>query len=241
MVGSIYIYLGNAALAPSHNVAGTVGQGLELADILSEGDKVAVEVRPETLNLLGGNLGEAGRALAAKSIALKRLGDASEESLVVDQDPPTTLEVYARKEVTCTGVDPSRVLRVRLFQNEAPITVKYFRRVTGLEMRRVGRLEVFFTTPKNDIVLFKGDEILSKVLLPENTPTSRVRRNLLGVTNTTKRFTGMLGIRFMESDEFGPTAEKFDGTNMVGEVVGNVDAVKGLKGKDSVYLMEEPM
>jgi putative methanogenesis marker protein 3 len=241
MVGSIYIYLGNAALAPSHNVAGTVGQGLELADILSEGDKVAVEVRPETLNLLGGNLGEAGRALAAKSIALKRLGDASEESLVVDQDPPTTLEVYARKEVTCTGVDPSRVLRVRLFQNEAPITVKYFRRVTGLEMRKVGRLEIFFTTPKNDIVLFKGDEVLSKVLLPENTPTSRVRRNLLGVTNTTKRFTGMLGVRFMESDEFGPTAEKFDGTNMVGEVVGNVDAVKGLKGKDSVYLMEEPI
>jgi putative methanogenesis marker protein 3 len=240
MMGSVYLYLREAALAQSHNLAGTVGRGLELADVLAEGDRVAVEVRPEQLDLLGGTLADAGRALAAKSVAMKRLGDASDGALAVDQDPPTTLEAYASKEVSYTGADPSRVLRVRLFQEEAPVTVKYFRRVTGLEMRRVGKLEVFFTTPKNDIVLFKGDEVLSKVLLPENTPSSKIGANLIGVTNTIKKFTGMLGVRFTESEEFGPTAEKFDGTNIVGEVVGNVDAVKGLKGKESIYLMEEP-
>ena len=49
----------------------------------------------------------------------------------------------------------------------------------------------------------------------------------------------MVGVRFTESEEFGPTAEKFDGTNIVGEVMGNLNALKGLKTKDTVYLMEE--
>lgn len=239
MVGSIYIYLRDAALAPSHSLAGKVGQGLELADVLTEGEGVAVEVRPSRLDILGKTLDDAGRTLAAKSIAMKKRGKTAGTALAVERDPITTLEAYARKEVTVMGADPSSMLRIRLFQEDAPVTVKYFRRVTGLEMNSVGKMEVFFTTPKNDIVLFKGNELLSKVLLPENTPTSKVGRNLLGVTNTTKRFTGMLGVRFTESEEFGPTAERFDGTNLVGEVVGNLDAVKGLKGKDSIYLMEE--
>lgn len=239
MVGSIYLYLGGAALAPSHNLVGRVSRGLELADVLVEGDRVAVDVRPERLDLLGRTMAEAQRVLDAKSISMKRLGDASDKALVVEQDPPTTLEAYAAREVACTGADPSLVLRVRLFQERAPVTAKYFRRVTGLEMKRVGKMDVFFTTPKNDIVLFKGDDVLSKVLLPENTPTSKVVANLIGVTNTTKRFTGMIGIRFTESQEFGPTAERFDGTNMVGELVSNADALKRLKGKESVYLMEE--
>jgi len=239
MVGSVYLYLREAALAPSHNLTGAVERGMELADILAEGDRVAVEVRPERMELLGGKMADAERILSGKAIAMKRVGDASDGALVVDQEPPTTLEVYGRKEVSCTGVDPSRVLRVRLFQDEAPVTVKYFRRVTGLEMRRVGRLDVFFTTPKNEIVLFKGDEVLAKVLLPENTPGKKVGVNFIGVTNTIKRFTGMVGVRFTESEEFGPTAEKFDGTNIVGEVVGNVGTIKGLKGKESIYMMEE--
>jgi putative methanogenesis marker protein 3 len=238
-VGSVYIYLREAALTPSHNMAGRVGRGLELASILDEGERVAVDVLPRRLDLLGGTLAEAEKVLATRFLKMTRLGDSSDRALVVDQDPPTTLEAYAAKGVTCTGVDPSRVLKVRLFQDRAPVTSKYFRRVTGVEMRRVGKLEVFFTTPKNDIVLFKGDEVLSKVLLPENTPTSKVSAKLIGVTNTIKRFAGMVGVRFAESEEFGPTAEKFDGTNIVGEVVGNLDAIKGLKAKDVVYLMEE--
>jgi putative methanogenesis marker protein 3 len=238
-LGSVYIYLREAALTPSHNMAGMVGRGLELASILDEGDRVAVDVLPRWLDLLGGTLADAKKALAAESLKMKKLGDSSDKALVVDQDPPTTLEAYTAKGVACTGSDPSRVLKVRLFQDSAPVTSKYFRRVTGLEMRRVGKLEVFFTTPKNDIVLFKGDEVLSKVLLPENSPTTKVGAKLIGVTNTIKRFAGMVGVRFTESEEFGPTAEKFDGTNIVGEVVGNLGAIKGLKMKDTVYLMEE--
>jgi putative methanogenesis marker protein 3 len=238
-VGSVYIYLRDAALTPTHNIAGTVGRGLELASILNEGDKVAVEVLPRRLDLVGGTMAEAEKALVAAGLRITRLGDASGMDLVVDQDPATTLEAYSAKEVACTGANPSRVLKVRLFQESAPVTSRYFRRVTGLEMRKVGKLEVFFTTPKNDILLFKGDEVLSKVLLPENPPTSKVGAKLIGVTNTIKRFAGMVGVRFTESEEFGPTAEKFDGTNIVGEVAGNIDALKGLKAKDVVYLMEE--
>ena len=238
-VGSVYIYLREAALTPSHNIAGTVSRGLELASILVEGDRFAVEVLPRRLDLVGGTLAEAEKALAAGSLRMKRAGDVSDGALVVYQEPPTTLEVYTAKGVTCTGAAPSKVLKVRLFQERAPVTAKYFRRVTGLEMGRVGRLGVFFTTPKNDIILFKGDETLSRVLLPENIPTAKVGPKLIGVTNTIKRFAGMVGVRFTESEEFGPTAEKFDGTNIVGEVMGNLNALKGLKTKDTVYLMEE--
>lgn len=238
-LGSVYIYLKEAALTPTHNMAGVVGRGLELASILGEGDRVAVEVLPRRLDLLGGTFADAEKSLAAGSLKMTRRGDTSDKALVVELDPPTTLEAYAAKGVTCTGADPSRVLRIRLFEESAPVTTQYFRRVTGLEMRKVGKLEVFFTTPKNDIVLFKGDEVLSKVLLPENPPTSKVGARLIGVTNTIKRFAGMVGVRFTESEEYGPTAEKFDGTNIVGEVVGNIDAIKGLKAKDAVYLMEE--
>jgi putative methanogenesis marker protein 3 len=238
-VGAVYIYLRGAALTPAHNMVGSVVRGLELASILGEGERVAVEVLPNRLDLLGATIDEAEKTLAAGSLKMTRLGDASGRAIVVDQVPPTTLEVYAARGVTCRGANPSQLLKVRLFEELAPVTSKYFRRVTGLEMRKVGKLDVFFTTPKNDIVLFKGDEVLSKVLLPENSPTSKVSAKLIGVTNTIKRFAGMVGVRFTESDEFGPTAEKFDGTNIVGEVVGNIDAIKGLKAKDTVYLTEE--
>jgi UPF0288 family protein (methanogenesis marker protein 3) len=58
------------------------------------------------------------------------------------------------------------------------------------------------------------------------------------VTNAVKKFAGMVGVRFTESTEFGPTAERFEGTNIVGEIVANLDGMKKLGGKKTVYITE---
>lgn len=143
----------------------------------------------------------------------------------------------AKGEATCFGVKPSELIGVRLFSKEAPNSVQYFRRLTGLELRKTGKMTVYFTTPKSEMILFKGDEIMAKELLPENVPEKKVGANMLGVTNAVKKFAGMVGVRFTDSTEFGPTAERFEGTNIIGEVVDNLDSMK-LGGKKIVYITE---
>jgi len=236
--GSVYVYLKEAPLSTSHNIVGRVTEGIELADMAAEGDRIAVKISPSRLDVLGRTQQEASRLLKVHGIKHVRARDSSDRAVVVEQDPPTTLEVYGRGEVSCLGVSPSQVVKVRLFYKEAPSSVKYFKRVTGLDLRREGKLTVYFTTPKMEMVLFKGDDVLAKELMPENVPKRQVAANVIGVTNAAKKFAGMIGVRFTESDEFGPTAERFEGTNIIGEVVENHDALRGLKEKGVVYLSE---
>jgi putative methanogenesis marker protein 3 len=236
--GSVYIYLREAPLTNSHNIVGVVTKGIELADMAMEGDRIAIKVSPNWLDILGRTQREVNKLLQSIGIKHIRKGDPSDQAVVVEQDPSTTLEVYGKGEVTCLGVKPSKVVKVRLFYKEAPKSVKYFKRVTGLDLRREGKLTVYFSTPKMEMILLKGDDVLAKELMPENIPAGTVEANVIGVTNAAKKYAGMIGVRFTESDEFGPTAERFEGTNIIGEVVENHDALKGLKEKGVVYLSE---
>ncbi len=236
--GSVYVYLREAPLATSHTLVGDVVCGMELMDVAAEGDTVAVELLPERLQLLGRTQAEAGRLLQAHGIKHARTGDQSDRALVVESEPATTLEAYGRGEVSCLGVDPSSIVKVRLYEDSN--SVRYFRRVTGLELRRIGKLRVYFATPRMELVLFKGDDTLGSGLMPENIPVGSVAAGAIGVTNTAKKFAGMLGIRLVASDRFGPTAESFEGTNLVGEVVGNAEALKGLREGQYIYLEAVP-
>lgn len=236
--GSVYVYLKEAALTPAHNIAGMVREGMELADVTGNGDRISVKVTPQMLDLRGRTQKDSEELLKSRGIKQKRSGDSSDSAIVVEQDPPTTLELLIKGEATCFGVKPSELIGVRLFSREAPNSVRYFRRLTGLELRKTGIMTVYFTTPKSEMILFKGDEVMAKELLPENVPERKVGANILGVTNAVKKFAGMVGVRFTESTEFGPTAEKFEGTNIIGEVVANLDGVKKLGGKKTVYITE---
>jgi putative methanogenesis marker protein 3 len=239
--GSIYIYLREAPLTPSHNIVGRITEGIELADTATQGDRIAVMVSPSWLDILGKTQREVNKILKEHGIKHIKKGNTLDQAVVVEQDPPTTLEVYGKGEVSCLGVESSQVVKVQLFYKEAPNTVRYFRRVTGLEFKREGKLTVYFATPKTEMILFKGDEVLAKELMPENIPVSTVEPNLIGVTNAAKRYAGMIGVRFTESDEFGPSAERFEGTNIIGKVVENIAALKGLKEKGTVYLSEKSL
>ncbi|MDD1766745.1 MAG: methanogenesis marker 3 protein [Candidatus Methanomethyliaceae archaeon] len=237
--GSVYIYLREAPLTASHNIVGRLTEGIELADMSAEGDRIAVKVSPSWLDILGRTQQEVDKLLKVHGIKHIRKGDPSDQAVVVEQEPPTTLEVYRKGEVSCLGVKPSQVVKVQLFYKDAPNSVKYFKRVTGLDLKRKGKLTVYFATPKMEMILFKGDDVLAKELMPENIPIGTVEANLIGVTNAAKRYAGMIGIRFTENDEFGPSAERFEGTNIIGEVVENHDALKRLKEKGTVYLSEK--
>jgi putative methanogenesis marker protein 3 len=236
--GSTYIYLREAALTPSHNITGKVTSGMDLADVAQESDVLAIDISPPRLDILGASQSRAAEILQEHNIRQRRSGDASDGAVVVEQSPSTTMEVYAKGEADCLGVQPSQLVRVRLYDSEAPISIRYFRRITGLDLRRTGKMTVYFATPKMDMVLFKGDEVMAKELLPENTPQAKVKPNILAVTNAVKRYAGMVGVRFSESGEFGPTAEKFEGTNIIGEVIENVDALKQVTEKKTVYISE---
>lgn len=235
--GLVYIYLQKAAISKDHVIAGRVVSGIELADVAKEGDMIQTVLIPERLDLLGRTQGEVKGALERAGIIHVREGYLGDDGIVVDHSPATTVEIYKQGVVRCTGLPRDQILKIQLNERDAPISVKYFRRVTGLDLRRVGRLEVFFST--KEVVLFKGDESLGKGLMPENLPKGKVGSGIIGVTNSVKKFAGMVGIRLMESDKFGPTAESFDGTNIVGRVLENLAILNGLREGRKVYIMEE--
>jgi putative methanogenesis marker protein 3 len=234
--GSVYIYLQKAGISKDHTVVGHVVRGIELADVAGKGDLIEVVLNPDRLDLLGKRQGEVAKVLERHGIKHIREGYAEDDGIVVEHYPATTLEIYKEGQVRCVGLPEDQILKVQLDEGSAPNSVRYFRRVTGLDLRRVGKLDVFFST--KEVVLFKGDESLGRSVMPENTPKGIVRSGEIGVTNSVKKFAGMVGIRLAESEKFGPTAESFDGTNLVGRVLENMGVLTGLKEGKRVYMME---
>jgi len=154
---------------------------------------------------------------------------------VVDQDPPTTMEVLAAGRVRLKSVSAGKVVDVALDDRHAPLTVKVFRSVTGLDRRRVGTMPLFFHF--EDVYLFKPRLGEGMKIIPENTPVGRVERAVLAMTNDSRRGAGMVGVRTEASTEFGPTSEPFDGTNIIGTVI-DMDKLKGVREKETVYIRE---
>lgn len=239
-VGAAYIYKREAPLAQSHTIVGKVIEGIELVDLAKEGDCLSVSVRPPRIDLLGKRVSEARTALDAIGVKLETEGAPSDPDLgvIVEHEPQNSLEIYKKGFVRCKVISPEGILKIRLYENEAPNSVKYFRAVTGLERKAFGKLKVYFATPKMEMILFKGDEEIAKGLTPENTPTGKVLAGSIGVTNTVKKFAGMIGIRMTDSERFGPTAESFDGTNLIGEVEGGLDLLRRLKEGSELYVQE---
>ncbi|MBC7113289.1 MAG: methanogenesis marker 3 protein, partial [Candidatus Methanomethyliales bacterium] len=234
--GSVYIYLQKAGISKDHTIVGHVVRGIELADVALRGDLIDIVLNPDRLDLLGKRQWEVTEVLDRHGIKHIREGFVGDDGIVVEQYPATTLEIYKEGQVKCVGLPEDQILRVRLDEKVAPNSVRYFRRVTGLDLRRVGRLDVFFST--KDVILFKGDASLGRSVMPENTPKGKVSSGEIGVTNSVKKFAGMIGIRLTESDKFGPTAESFDGTNLVGIVLENIGVLTDLREGKRVYIME---
>ncbi len=232
--GAIYIYRDDVATSPHHTVIGQVTHGIELIRLISDGESCAVVCEPERFDLLGMHLGDAKAYAEKRGISLNADSEIATQ-VVISQEPGTTLEVLKEKQVTITTMDQNDVVDVTLFDDQAPRTVDIFRRFTGLKRYSIGMLPFFFSF--DDVWLFEPD-IPEKInIIPENTPVGSVPQRSLGMTNASRRGAGLVGVRNSENTEFGPTAEPFDGTNIIG-IMHDPEKLQKLKEGDTVYIRE---
>ena len=110
--------------------------------------------------------------------------------------------------------------------------------LSGLLENPVGQIKVHFSVPGMHILIFEGDKKAAKGLIPENNPVEKVIRGQIGITNMASKSAGLIGIRFEDNSEFGPTAEAFEATNIIGEVTSDYEYLENLKEGVVVYVTE---
>jgi len=92
--------------------------------------------------------------------------------------------------------------------------------------------------PGMKVVMFKGEKSEAKGIIPENTPTGCVKAGELGVTNMSRHHVGLIGVRLEDNDEFGPTGEPFNATNIIGRITKGLKMLKNLK-KETRSMLEK--
>ncbi|WP_457620268.1 methyl-coenzyme M reductase-associated protein Mmp3 [Methanopyrus sp.] len=236
--GVVYVYRRDRTPVESHNVVGRVRRGMELLDVVTEGDRVLVETDPPRVNFVGLTIDEARKLAEEFNVELQVNGDGD---VVVDQEPRETLNVLEQGKARIEVVPEDEVIEIELYEDDAPRSVEYFRRVAKMLDRPIGRLKVHFAYADLGIIVFEGDEKLGKKLPPENNPEDRVEAGVLGVTNQAKPHAGLVGVRLEDSKEYGPTGETFEGTNVIGRVVKGLDRLREMDQSDmgrTVYVRE---
>ena len=235
--GVVYIYKKERITTPNHSVVGTVIFGSELIEMLKKGDKVSVKTTPHSLSFLGLTQKEAEDILKGKGIKHERTGEISNTAIIVEQEPPYTAEILKTKTVKTLGIDKNNIIEIELYEDKAPNTVKYFRKITGLINKSIGKLDIQFAHPSVSLVAFEGGSIEAGSLIPENSPSNTSYRGDVGVTNMSRQHKGLIGIRLKDDEAYGPTGEEFDGTNVIGKI--DLDKVKvDFNDEKSIYIKE---
>ncbi len=235
-MSSIYIYKKTISPSRHHICIGDIVSGMALAEVSQKEDRIPMRVLPKRVNVLGMYQKEAEKYVEELGIKHVRQGDERDEAIVVEQNPYYTLEAYRKGVVETFGVQKEHIADIKLDGDRAPITVKYFRMCTGLLYDRIGKLTVFFSIP--DFIVFKEKCAIEKLLIPENIPKNIVNTYEIGVTNTSSKFVGSIGIRLIPSDKYGPTGERFESTNIIGYILSVHNLFKAKKEGDIVYMKE---
>jgi putative methanogenesis marker protein 3 len=234
--GAVYIYTEDLTSSPAHTVVGQVTNGIELAMLAKEGETLSVTAEPRRFDLVG--LPTPVAIESAEKRGIKLISDCTSvggECVIIRQTPATTLEALSRGEVELETVPFADVIDIDLDDRNAPVTCDIFRRITGLAQHNVGRIPFFFSF--DDVFLFKPRVPAGVRIDPENTPGAPVPAGVLGMTNDSRKGTGMVGVRGSENAEFGPTSEPFDGTNIIGRVV-DMKRLKERKEGETVFIRE---
>ena len=234
--GAIYIYTKDIPSNQHHTRTGTVVRGIELARFANVGTKLSVKVVPEQLDLRGLPLGEA--VARAKARGLRVLADNRDVDGrdVIDQNPAPTLEVLKEGNVALSTVALEDVIDITLDYEHAPRTVDLFRRVTGLKIYAIGSMPFFYNID-DEMYLFKPKFASNVNIIPENVPKQPVLPYSLAVTNDARKARGMTGVRSVANEEYGPTGEPFEGTNVIGTVL-DIDKLPLIKDGSTVFIRE---
>ncbi|EHQ35721.1 methyl-coenzyme M reductase-associated protein Mmp3 [Methanoplanus limicola] len=233
--GSIYIYKKSVASSPSHTHVGEVEHGIEIAKLAGMDEQFSVKVIPDQIDLRGMNLTEAKETALKYGISFSSDSE-DEERAVTDQNPATTLEVLKEGSVEVKTVPLSSVLKIELWDENAPKTCEIFREVTGLKWYRIGKLPV--TLNFEDVYLFSPKIPKTTKINIENNPSGEIPAYTLAMTNDSRKNSGLVGIRTAPNSDFGPTSEPFNATNVIGRLI-DTDKLKFIEEGSRIYIMEE--
>ena len=235
-VGRIYIYREDRVSTPSHNVLGKVKKGMQLLDMARYGDEVTFITKPGRIMTLSMTQKEAEELLSQQGVDQVREGLKDDQAVVVRQDPHFTMDIIAQGEAKTFGIPAEELVFLEL-DRTAPNSTWYFQKITGLLDKPVGSLQVHFAFPGMKLLMFKDNPKESKGLIPENTPHEKVLGGEIGITNMSRRHMGMIGVRFEDNQEFGPTGEPFEGTNIIGRVIKGMEKLENYKEGDTIYVV----
>ena len=236
-VGKLFIYRENRVLTPNHTTVGNVVKGMEIIDIARENDFITVKAEQQRLMLLNKTQKEASDMLSAVGVEHMIDGLIDDDAIIVEQTPKHTIDILKEGKVITKAIKKEELCTVKFVDN-APRSVKYFKFISGLLENPVGKIKVHFSVPGMHIVIFEGDKKLAKGLVPENSPVDKVIRGQIGITNMASKSAGLIGIRFEDNMEFGPTAESFEATNIIGDITSDYDYIEKLKEGVVVYVTE---
>jgi UPF0288 family protein (methanogenesis marker protein 3) len=186
---------------------------------------------------IGKTQAEARAFLESIGKVQKRTGDTSDDAIIVEQEPEMTIFASKEKEIETLGVPKEKVFPLSMDPGVSPWTVRYFRKVTGLDHKPIGTMKVHFTFEGMPMITFEGNPKLAADLYPERTFEGRCSRGDVAITNMSRPQRGLMGIRLEDSEEFGPTGEEPQGTNLLGRFVGDLDAMmSGISEGEIVYI-----
>jgi putative methanogenesis marker protein 3 len=234
-VGRVYIYREDRVSTPSHSVVGEVLKGMEILDIARTGDMVTFKTEPERIMTLSLTQKKAEELLLRQDIKQVRDGILDDDAIIIRQEPRFTMDIIGEKQVKTVGINKEDLIYITIY-DDTPRSSWYFKKITGLIDSPVGSLKVHLAYPSMKVMMFQGSPKDSKGLIPENNPKEKVEAGEIGLTNMSKRFTGMLGMRFEDNNEFGPTGEPFQGTNILGKVVKGIENLEKYKEGETVYV-----
>ena len=233
--GRVYMYREDRVSTPTHTVLGHIDKGIQLLDIANVGDYIKVESDPQRIMTLKMTQKEAEEFLSIKGIEQIREGLKDDDAVIVVQDPKFTMDILKEGKVKTHGVNKNEIIEIEIFDS-APRSSWYFKKHTGLIDSPIGYLKVHFAFPGMKVMMFEPKTQDAKGLIPENTPKECINAGLIGVTNMSRRHVGMIGVRFENNDEFGPTGEPFTGTNIIGKVIKGLENLEKFKEGDIVYV-----
>ena len=236
-IGKLFIYRENRVLTPNHTTVGKIVNGMEIIDIAKENDFITVKSEQQRLMLLNKTQKEATEMLSAAGVEHMIDGLVDDDAIIVEQIPKHTIDILKEGQVVTKAINPEELCKIKFVDN-APRSVRYFKLLSGLLENPVGHVKVHFAVPGMHIVIFEGDKKAAKGLIPENNPVDKVIRGQIGITNMASKSAGLIGIRFEDNSEFGPTAESFEATNIIGDIVSDYDSIENLKEGVVVYVTE---
>lgn len=235
--GRVFISKEDRTSSVAHSVVGNVAKGMELVKLAGIEDKLEVRTSPGRVMFLGLNLREAKANAQEKELDLEIDGAQDEEAIIVEQQPETTMEILENKKVSVLCIPPELLLHIKFYYDSAPKTIEFFKHSLRLKQRPVGPLPIYFTYENTTIFKTLKRAEAYKEIMPENTPSEIVLKGEVGVTNQASKQYGLIGVKNVDDDRYGPTGEKFHSTNIIGKLV-DAEKLDSVKQGDIVYVIE---